>query len=95
MFFNGVFSFHIPFLFFHTLTQIDSDEIDAFSVDKNSGKIKLVKPLDSNYRNHYRLIVKSEDDSEPPKSDTAEVCKFFFLFCLVSFFFHSSPSTIN
>ena len=81
-----MFSFHIPFLFFHTLTQIDSDEIDAFSVDKNSGKIKLVKPLDSNYRNHYRLIVKSEDDSEPPKSDTAEVCKFFFLFCLVSFF---------
>nr|XP_046916120.1 protocadherin Fat 4-like isoform X2 [Dermatophagoides farinae] len=52
---------------------LNSDEIDAFSVDKNSGKIKLVKPLDSNYRNHYRLIVKSEDDSEPPKSDTAEV----------------------
>nr|XP_027203228.1 protocadherin Fat 4-like [Dermatophagoides pteronyssinus] len=53
---------------------LNSDEIDTFSVDKNSGKIKLVKPLDSNYRNHYRLIVKSEDsDGEPPKSDTAEV----------------------
>ncbi|OTF72815.1 hypothetical protein BLA29_013907, partial [Euroglyphus maynei] len=50
---------------------LNSDEIDSFSIDKNSGKIKLVKPLDSNYRNHYRLIVKSEDDSEPPKSDTA------------------------
>lgn len=42
-------------------------------MDKSSGKVKLVKPLDSNYRNHYRLFVKSEDDSEPPKSDTAEV----------------------
>lgn len=35
--------------------------------------MKLVKPLDSNFRNHYRLLVKSEDDSEPPKSDSAEV----------------------
>lgn len=51
----------------------DSDEIDTFSVDKSTGKVKLVKPLDSNYRNHYRLLVKSEDDSDPPKSDTAEV----------------------
>ncbi|KAI2804340.1 hypothetical protein BLOT_003322, partial [Blomia tropicalis] len=48
-------------------------EIDTFSVDKSTGKVKLVKPLDSNFRNHYRLLVKSEDDSEPPKSDTAEV----------------------
>ena len=61
--------------------KIDSDEIDTFSVDKNSGKIKLVKPLDSNYRNHYRLIVKSEDsDGEPPKSDTAEVCLDYYYF---------------
>lgn len=35
--------------------------------------MKLVKPLDSNFRNHYRLLVKSEDDTEPPKSDSAEV----------------------
>jgi len=51
----------------------DTDEIDTFSVDKSTGKVKLVKPLDSNFRNHYRLLVKSEDDGEPTKSDTAEV----------------------
>jgi len=51
----------------------DPDEIDTFAIDKSTGKVKLVKPLDSNFRNHYRLLVKSEDDSEPPKSDSAEV----------------------
>lgn len=56
-----------------TFLCIDADEIDTFSVDKSTGKVKLVKPLDSNFRNHYRLLVKSEDDSDPPKFDTAEV----------------------
>lgn len=79
----------LPFFIYHyhryfsceNNNKIDSDEIDTFSVDKNSGKIKLVKPLDSNYRNHYRLIVKSEDsDGEPPKSDTAEVCLDYYYY---------------
>lgn len=63
---------HAPF----SVYPLDPEEIDTFSVDKSTGKVKLVKPLDSNFRNHYRLLVKSEDDSEPPKSDSAEVLVF-------------------
>ncbi len=51
----------------------DADEVDTFSIDPNTGRIKLAKSLDSMHRNHYRLMVKAEDDSEPPKSDSAEV----------------------
>jgi hypothetical protein len=42
-------------------------------VEASNGRVKLSKPLDSASRNHYKLLVKAEDDSEPPKSDVAEV----------------------
>lgn len=44
-------------------------------MESNNGRVKLAKPLDSMHRNHYRLLVKAEDDSEPPKFDSAEVKK--------------------
>jgi len=47
--------------------------MDTFTVEASNGRVKLAKPLDSAQRNHYRLLVKAEDDSDPPKSDTAEV----------------------
>lgn len=47
--------------------------MDTFSVEASNGKVKLARPLDSAHRSHYRLVVKAEDDSEPPKYDTAEV----------------------
>jgi len=52
---------------------LDTDEIDTFSIEKSNGRVKLTKSLDSMHRNHYRLVVKAQDDSDPPKSDTAEV----------------------
>ncbi|RWS16902.1 protocadherin Fat 4-like protein, partial [Dinothrombium tinctorium] len=52
---------------------LNDDEIDTFSVDSTNGRIKLSQPLDSVQRNHYRLRVKAEDNSEPPKFDTAEI----------------------
>ncbi len=54
----------------------DTEEIDTFAVDRTNGRVKLTKSLDSVHRNHYRLVVKAQDDSEPPKSDTAEVSFF-------------------
>lgn len=45
----------------------------TFFIDQNSGEVKLKKQLDSTQKNHYKLIVRAEDDSEPPKSDTAEL----------------------
>lgn len=47
--------------------------MDTFSVEPTNGRVKLAKALDSVQRNHYRLLVKAEDDSDPPKYDTAEV----------------------
>lgn len=47
--------------------------MDTFLVEASNGRVKLSKPLDSVHRNHYKLLVKAEDDSEPPKSDVAEV----------------------
>lgn len=47
--------------------------MDTFTVDTQSGRVKLAKSLDSVQRNHYKLLVKAEDDSDPPKFDTAEV----------------------
>jgi len=52
--------------------QLD-DGSDTFSIEPSSGHIKLARPLDSVQRNHYRLMVKAQDESEPPKFDTAEV----------------------
>lgn len=49
------------------------DGTETFSIEPNSGHIKLAKPLDSVQRNHYRLMVKAQDESEPPKFDTAEI----------------------
>lgn len=51
----------------------DAAQVDTFTVEAANGRVKLAKPLDSAQRNHYRLLVKAEDDSDPPKSDTAEV----------------------
>lgn len=52
----------------------DSAEVDAaFTIEASKGRVKLAKPLDSAQRNHYRLVVKAEDDSDPPKFDVAEV----------------------
>lgn len=51
----------------------DAAQMDTFSVEASNGKVKLARPLDSAHRSHYRLVVKAEDDSEPPKFDTAEV----------------------
>lgn len=45
----------------------------TFSIDRSSGEIKLKKPLDSTQKNHYKLIVRAEDESDPPKSDSAEL----------------------
>jgi len=54
--------------------QLQQDEgTDTFTIEPNSGHIKLAKPLDSVQRNHYRLLVKAQDESEPPKYDTAEI----------------------
>ena len=53
----------------------DSQEVDTFTVEAGNGRVKLAKPLDSVQRNHYRLQVKAEDDSDPPKFDTAEVSR--------------------
>lgn len=49
------------------------DGTDTFTIEPTSGHIKLAKPLDSVQRNHYRLMVKAQDESEPPKYDTAEI----------------------
>lgn len=51
----------------------DADELDAFDVDMSTGDIRLVKALDSVQQSHYRLLVEASVDSDPPKSDTAEV----------------------
>jgi len=45
----------------------------TFAIDQSTGELKLKKQLDSTQKNHYKLIVRAEDDSEPPKSDTAEI----------------------
>ena len=45
----------------------------TFSIDRQTGEIKLKKQLDSSQKNHYRLTVRAEDDSDPPKADTAEL----------------------
>ena len=47
--------------------------MDTFTVEASNGRVKLAKPLDSVQKNHYRLQVKAEDESEPPKFDTAEL----------------------
>jgi len=54
----------------------DADSVDTFSIEASNGRVKLAKSLDSVQRNHYRLLVKAEDDSDPPKFDTAEVIFF-------------------
>lgn len=51
----------------------DTDQVDTFVIEEKTGRVKLAKPLDSVQRNHYSLLVKAEDNSDPPKSDTAEV----------------------
>ncbi|RWS30694.1 protocadherin Fat 4-like protein, partial [Leptotrombidium deliense] len=51
----------------------DEGEMETFAVDANTGRVKLAQPLDSVQRNHYRLKVKAEDSSDPPKYDTAEI----------------------
>lgn len=45
----------------------------TFEIDRHTGEVKLKKQLDSTQKNHYKLIVRAEDDSEPPKTDTAEL----------------------
>ncbi|GIY14254.1 protocadherin-23 [Caerostris extrusa] len=52
---------------------LNSDEIDVFDVDMSTGDMRLVKALDSVQQSHYRLLVEASVDSDPPKSDTAEV----------------------
>ncbi|GFY64501.1 cadherin-89D [Trichonephila inaurata madagascariensis] len=52
---------------------LNTDEIDAFDVDTSTGDIRLVKALDSVQQSHYRLLVEASVDTDPPKSDTAEV----------------------
>jgi len=53
---------------------LNSAEVDgAFTIEASKGRVKLAKPLDSAQRNHYRLVVRAEDDSDPPKFDVAEV----------------------
>ncbi|XP_053211715.1 protocadherin Fat 4-like isoform X1 [Panonychus citri] len=52
---------------------LNGDVVDTFTVDTSTGRVKLAKPLDSVQRNHYSLMVKAEDDSDPPKFDTAEI----------------------
>ncbi|CAL1272163.1 unnamed protein product [Larinioides sclopetarius] len=52
---------------------LNTEEIDAFDVDSSTGDIRLVKALDSVQQSHYRLLVEASVDSDPPKSDTAEV----------------------
>ncbi|XP_054156169.1 protocadherin Fat 4-like isoform X2 [Oppia nitens] len=54
-------------------TLLNSDEMKTFAIETSNGRVKLTKALDSVQRNHYRLVVKAEDDSEPPKSDSTEV----------------------
>lgn len=49
------------------------DGTDTFTIEPTTGHIKLARPLDSVQRNHYRLMVKAQDESEPPKYDTAEI----------------------
>lgn len=51
----------------------DQDGSDTFTIEPNTGHIKLARPLDSVQRNHYRLMVRAQDESEPPKFDTAEI----------------------
>ena len=98
---NTLLSVSYPLLFIHfslfvenleliviqtIVSNIDSDEIETFAIEQNNGRVKLTKSLDSVHRNHYRLVVKAEDDSDPPKSDTTEVSfafpstKLFLLF---------------
>lgn len=56
------------------MMDMDQDEgTETFTIEPTSGHIKLAKPLDSVQRNHYRLMVKAQDESEPPKYDTAEI----------------------
>lgn len=55
------------------MPDLDSNQVDTFVVDETTGKVKVAQPLDSVQRNHYSLMVKAEDDSDPPKFDTAEV----------------------
>lgn len=52
---------------------VDADGMDTFTIEPSSGHIKLAKSLDSVHRNHYRLMVRAQDESEPPKYDTAEI----------------------
>ncbi|KAG9511249.1 Cadherin-89D, partial [Fragariocoptes setiger] len=51
----------------------DSGATDTFTLDATSGAIKLAALLDSVQRNHYRLTVRAQDESDPPKFDTAEL----------------------
>lgn len=52
-----------------------SDEDQTFTVEPNTGEIRLAKPLDSAQHSHYKLVVKAEDEAEPGqvRSDSAEV----------------------
>lgn len=70
-------------LTFYILFTLDAEELDAFDVDMSTGDIRLVKALDSVQQSHYRLLVEASVDSDPPKSDTAEVrlISFKILFC--------------
>lgn len=60
-------------MYFFPFSPPDTDQVDTFVVEAKTGRVKLAKPLDSVQRNHYSLLVKAEDNSDPPKSDTAEV----------------------
>ncbi|XP_074599101.1 protocadherin Fat 4-like [Brevipalpus obovatus] len=51
---------------------LNTDQVDTFIVEE-TGRIKLARPLDSVQRNHYSLLVKAEDKSDPPKFDQAEI----------------------
>ncbi|XP_037269642.2 protocadherin Fat 3 isoform X1 [Rhipicephalus microplus] len=60
-----------PGNFLYTLD--NPNEVDTFSVEPNTGEIRLAKALDSIHQSHYRLVVSATDDGDPPKSDHAEV----------------------
>lgn len=51
----------------------ESSKQASFAIDKHTGEIILKKQLDSTQKNHYKLIIRAEDETEPPKSDTAEL----------------------
>ncbi|XP_022692572.1 protocadherin Fat 4-like isoform X3 [Varroa jacobsoni] len=54
---------------------VSPDEDQTFTVEPNTGEIRLAKPLDSAQHSHYKLVVKADDEAEPgqSRSDTAEV----------------------